>query len=212
MLWSRRALLKVPMALQFTAESALILTPATVTDRAGKFVRGLTALDFMLVDSGQRRSVTVEEEPQPISLVMAVHASFEARKPLHRLRQAASLLGPLLVGEGGRVGLVAFRDEAEVVVPLSAGVDEVGKQLRELVAKNWGCALVDAVRASAQALRSEPAARRRVILIMTEDRDRSSKADLHETLTLLQEYNITVYALTYSPGLMQLGREVPTGA
>lgn len=211
MLWSRRAFVTLPKALQFLADTALVLTPATVTDREGKFVRGLAARDFALLDNGKRQSVTVEEEPQPISLVTAVHASFEARKPLHRLRQAASLLGPLLAGEGGRVGLVAFREEAELVVPLRDGADEVSKQLRALVAKNGGCALVDAIRTSAQALLSEPATRRKAILIMTEDRDRSSKGDLRETLTLLQQHNITVYALTYSPGLMQLGREVPTG-
>lgn len=163
------------------------------------------------MDGGRRQEVTVEEEPQPISLMLAVHASFEARKPLHRLRQAGSLIGPLLAGESGRVGLVAFRDAPELLVPLTAATEEPGKQLRALVAKNWGCALVDAIELSAHTLRSEPATRRKAILIMTEDRDHSSKADLQETLTLLQQHNITVYALTYSPGLMQLGREVPTG-
>lgn len=60
-------------------------------------------------------------------------------------------------------------------------------------------------------LQDAPPGRRKVIVLMTEDRDRSSKADLRDTLILLQKHNITVYALTYSAGTMQLGREVATG-
>lgn len=219
-MWSRRSFLTIPAGTtlcgqandrQFTSEAAMVLTPATVIDRGGKFVRGISAEHFVLFDSGDRQRVIVEEDPQPLSLILALHASFDARKPLHRLRKVASLFGPLVIGANGTAGLVAFRDDVETVVPLTSEFDKVTRAVRALVAKDWGCALVDAIHSSAEILRAGAAGRRKVIVIVTEDRDRSSKADLRETLINLQRNNITVYALTYSPGLMQLGREVPTG-
>lgn len=220
----RRYLLTIPAAIafgrrlawsqdspQFRSEAAIVLAPATVTDRSGAFIRGISPEQFVLTDNGVRRNVSVEEDPQPLSLVLAVHASFEARKPLDRMRKAASLFGPLVIGAGGTAGLVAFRDDVETVVPLTPAFEEVAKAVRKLEAKHAGCAMVDAVQASAEILQKARPNRRKVIVIVTEDRDRSSKADLKRVLTNLQQQNITVYPLTYSPGLMQLSREVPTG-
>lgn len=186
----------------------LVLAPVTVTDAGNRLVRDLSPSDFVLLDNGIRQNVGVDLEPMPLSLVIAVQATVDARKALAKLREAASLLGPLVLGEGGEVALLAVRDEVETVVPLSPRVDEVVRQLRRLPAKGGGWSFVDAVGHGAAMLRSSAPDRRKVVLVIGEARDRTSRSDLGETLAVLGREHVTVYALTWSPFLMDFGREV----
>ena len=50
-------------------------------------------------------------------------------------------------------------------------------------------------------LEHRPAGRRRIILVIAEKRDRSSKANLSQVMEAIQRLNIAVYWLTYSPFL-----------
>lgn len=197
--------------LTFRSTAPIVFAPTVVLDERGKFVRGLEARDFALFDNNVKQSVNVEEESAPISVALALHATEDARKPLHRLRQVISLFGPLIAGETGSLALIAFRDDVEVVEPFTSNFPRIERAVKNLVANGYGCSYVDAVRVCAELLAARPPDNRKVIIVMTEERDRSSKADLGETLSLLQKHNTTVYSLTYSPGLMQLAREVPTG-
>ena len=131
-MWSRRTFLTIPSGMaffgqpgpaqhaennpQFRSGTSLVVAPTTVTAGTGAFVPGIPAEQFVLTDNGVRQNVTVEEDPQPLAVILAVQASFEARKPLDRLRTAASLFGPLVIGAGGSAALVAFREDVETVV------------------------------------------------------------------------------------------------
>jgi VWFA-related protein len=186
----------------------LVLAPVTVTDARNRLVRDLPPSEFVLLDDGVRQDLHVDQETMPLSLVIAVQATVDARKPLARLREAASLLGPLVLGEGGEVALVAARNEVETVAPLSVRVDEVVRQLRRLPAKGGGWRFVDAVMHSAAMLRAASPLRRKVVLVIGEARDRTSQSDLGQALAALGREHVTVYALTWSPFLMEFGREV----
>lgn len=97
---SRRHFLPVPAALihaagaqlreQFVGATTLVLAPATVKDPSGKFIRGIAQEQFVVLDNGAPRAATVEEEPQAVSLILALHASLDARKPLDRFRKRSA--------------------------------------------------------------------------------------------------------------------------
>lgn len=212
----RRDLLIAPWTLrslsgQFRADGNVVLVPVVVQDASGQFIRGIQPSAFTLLENGRRIAFRVEDEPQSVALVLALHASFDARKPLDRLRKAVRLFGDLVAGANGVSALLAFRDEPTVVVRATADFDRIAGAVRALVASGTGCALVDAIRASAEILSHVPKDRRKVIVIVTDDRDRSSRSNLRDLFVSLQRHDIGVYALTYSPALMQWGREVPTG-
>lgn len=87
----------------FHANAGLVVAPTTVTDARNQLVHGLGRSDFRLYDNDVQQEVAVDDERMPISLVVALHASLDARKPLWEFRRAASLFGPLVVGQGGRL-------------------------------------------------------------------------------------------------------------
>ena len=58
--------------------------------------------------------------------------------------------------------------------------------------------MIDAVEESVRQLRTRPKNRRRIILLVSETRDRSSEARLKETLIAVQINNIDVYTVDIS--------------
>ena len=190
------------------ATGKLVVAPTTVTDAKGKLIRDLEDSEFLLFDDGLRQNIHIDRETMPLSLVIAAQATNSARKPLARLREAASLFAPLVLGEGGEAALVSIRDRVETVVPLTADADRVVRQLRRLPAKGAGGSLVDAILHGAGILAAAPAGRRKVILVMGEARDRTSESTLDQAMRVIEREQVTVYALTYSPFLMAFAREV----
>ena len=55
-----------------------ILVPATVTDRKGKTIDGLTVFDLEVLDKGKRVKHRLEATNQPIALVAAMQTSASA--------------------------------------------------------------------------------------------------------------------------------------
>jgi VWFA-related protein len=64
-----------------------------------------------------------------------------------------------------------------------------------------GAHLLDALLEAMSVLERRPPARRRIILMIAEKRDRGSKAKLQEVVERMQRLNAQVYWLTYSPFL-----------
>jgi len=202
---SRRAFLAGLQVLR--TDVPLVLAPATVEDGRGRPVRGLGKHDFALLDDGVPRVVEVEEGGQPVSLVLAAQATVAARKPLQKLREVAGLFEPLVAGEGGEAALLAIRDEVTVEAAFTADWERIVRQLRHMEARGAGLSLVDAAEAAASLCAGRPRDRRRILLIVAEDRDRTSRAEFAHVLERLQREQVTVYALTWSPFLMEFGRE-----
>jgi hypothetical protein len=195
----------------FRAHAGVVIAPTTVLDSRNRLVHGLGPSDFRLYDNDVRQQIGIDDERMPISLLVALHSTFDARKPLFQFRKAASLFGPLVVGADGEAALITVRDTIELVVPFTSDFEKFTKGVISLVAQGSGCSFIDAIAAASRLLSTRSANHRKVIIIMAEARDSSSKGDLRETLLALQREHITVYALTYSPGLMTLARERPVG-
>jgi VWFA-related protein len=58
--------------------------------------------------------------------------------------------------------------------------------------------MIDAAIQGVRMLAAQPANRRRVLLLIGETRDRSSKAKLQDAVTLAQQENVSIYVLSYS--------------
>jgi VWFA-related protein len=64
-----------------------------------------------------------------------------------------------------------------------------------------GAHTLDALRAALRMLAERPPARRRIVLLIAEKRDRGSQAKLVQVMEEAQRLNVAVYWLTYSPFL-----------
>lgn len=176
----------------------LVLAPATVTDRQGSYVHGLTADDFLLTENGQPRPVRVDFTEQPISLVLAIQTSTTSEAALQKLRKIGGMIEPLVVGERGRVAVLTYDRRVRTEQEFTANFSQVRQAFDQLQPTGSGGCLLDAVQAGVRLLAAESEQRRRVLLVIGEGKDRGSETPLTEAVSLAQQRNVIVYVLTYS--------------
>lgn len=194
----------LPLAAQdsrFNARSHLVLVPVTVTDANGRSVDGLEAADFLLLDDQRPRKVTVDTIATgvaPIALVIAVQSSGISSAVLEKVRKIGAMIQPIVTGERGCAGLVSFAESVTWLQACTKDPDALQRALDRLrPGDHKEAAMLDAVNESIERLRKEPNSRR-VLLLISESRDRGSEADLETVTISAQAADVTVYAATYS--------------
>ena len=129
----------------FKAAIDLVRADIAVT-RGGQPVRGLTAADFSVHDSGvaQRvNSVTlIEDLPVSVLLVLDTSGSVRGERLQHLVAASHGLLENLRSGD--RAGLITFSDRVTVQAALGAPRQTIADRLSSLIGKNT-TALNDAV-------------------------------------------------------------------
>ncbi len=188
---------------RFGAQSRLVQIPVTVTDAKGRLVDGLEASDFVILDNGkpiERTAIdTIATGTAPIAIVIAVQASGISTAALSKVRKVGSMIQPLITGERGCAAVVSFasrvrwltgectNDATKITnafASLRPGEEKAGRML-------------DAVQEGIERLRRRPGSRR-VLLLISETRDRGSEADFEATMKAAQAAAVTVYSATFS--------------
>jgi VWFA-related protein len=187
-----------PQMPDLRATAHLVVAPTTVTDAAGEYVDGLNDKDFVLYDNGLRRDIRVDVSYFPISLVIAVECNSYSAAALNKTRLIGSMIEPLVTGERGDAAVVAFDGEVRVAAPFSSNFPQVQAVLRGLAPGDDGAKIIDAVAQSIQMLAGRPVRNRKVILLISEAKDRGSKNKLEEVITHAERENVTIYPVTYS--------------
>lgn len=180
----------------------LVLAPTTVTDQKGHFVNDLNEPDFLVYDQGRLQKIHVDSADSaliPISLVVAVEASDVSAAALAKIVKVGSMIQPLVTGERGEAALIAFDDRIRVVAKFTSDPGVITDAFRKL---RPGARLkgrtVDAVETSVRMLAARPENRRRVLIVISESRDRGSQSTLTDALMLAQKENVAIYTVTYS--------------
>jgi len=180
----------------------LVLVPVTVTDRKGNLIDGLTVDDFVLADDGVRQRVRMDTSDTvlaPVSLVVAVQCSGISAAVLAKINRVGGMIQPLITGDKGQAAVIAFDDEVRVFQDFtgdSAKIRVAFQRVQPRVIK--GGKMLDAVAESVRMLSTRNQNHRRILLILSESRDRGSKAKLPEVIELVQRAGVTVYPATYS--------------
>lgn len=185
----------------FEAQSKLVLVPVTVVDAKGRHVFGLEASEFSVFDNGKPQKATVDTIDTgiaPIALIIAVQSSGISSPVLEKVQKIGALVQPLITGDRGCVGLVSFAGKVNWLQHCTKDHDAFQRALNELrpVEHKEG-RLLDAAVAAIQHLRLQ-AGRRRVLLLISESRDRSSETNLESAAMAAQSAGVTIYAATYS--------------
>jgi VWFA-related protein len=105
----------------------------------------------------------------------------------------------LLAADAGETALVSFSDDVKVHQDFTSNPDILAHGLRMLRKEGIDGRMLDALGQASSLLERRSPERRRIILMIAEKRDRSSRAKLSEVLGRLQRINAAVYWLTYSP-------------
>lgn len=188
-------LLCAPLSAQqptFRADVAGVNLDVAVT-RGGRPVRGLSAADFVLTDSGTVQrvdSASLETLPLSVFLVLDVSGSVAGEKLRYLTEASQSLLSALRPGD--RVSLVTFADRVTVRVPLTANAAAARAALEGLTATG-PTSLRDATYA---ALQLAPADRTRpVILVFSDGRDTASWLTQADVLGAVRRSGVVLHAV-----------------
>jgi len=184
----------------FHSNVPLVIAPTIITDRHGRIVERLTERDLVLYDDNVAQRVQVEDPSMPISLVLVLQSSAEPL--LGKVRTLGGLVEPLITGDRGEAALITFHEDVHIEQTFTTDVQVIAKALTELKASGDGSSSIDAMVVAAGLLRNCPPNRRRVVVLIGEGRDRTSKKALGEAVFLVQKENITVYSITFSRWLL----------
>ena len=186
---------------RFGVRSRLVLVPATVTDANGRSVYDLGASDFLVLDDQRERKAvvdTLDTGVAPIALVIAVQSSGISAAVLEKVRRIGAMVQPLVTGERGCGALVSFAESVSWLQECTNDPDALQRAFRQIQAGKYKQAvMLDAVAAAIERLRRQPNARR-VLLLISESKDRGSKAALDVVSKAAESADVTIYAATYS--------------
>jgi VWFA-related protein len=186
----------------FKTRSRLVIVLVSVSDKHVRSIDGLSDSDFTLLDNGQRRSVQVDPAGtylSGISLTIVVQASGISKAALLKIRKTGSLIDGYISGEDGEAAVLSATDQVRLRQDFTTDSSKIRNAFRnvELGAERDGHVL-DAVATAIHMLETRPADRRRLVLLISESRDRGSSATPQEVLTSAQKNNVTIYTVTYS--------------
>jgi Ca-activated chloride channel family protein len=159
-------------------EVSLVSVLSSVLDKNGHPAMDLTADQFDLYEEGVKQKIEVfePETQQPLDLTLMIDSSLSETKELEFEADAASRFVQKLVRPGDRLALFEFADTVTQLAPFSSNVPMLQAALKRIVPGD-GTALYDAVYLGAEMLGRNPAGRRRVIVLVTDAGETTSRAD-----------------------------------
>jgi VWFA-related protein len=184
---------------QFRSTVPLVVAPTTVTDSKGRYVDGLTPGDLVLYDNNVPQAIQMDWMQYPISLVVAVQTSSNSKAILDKLSGSAVLFTDLIAADAGETALITFSDAPHVRREFTADPKLLKQPLQSLRTDGDNACTLDAMREALRMLNNRAPGRRRVLLMISEKRDRGSLVELTDVVRETQRQNVAVYWLTYSP-------------
>jgi VWFA-related protein len=176
----------------------VVIAPTTILDRHGDYVNGLQLQDFELYDNGKLQKINADVRDEPLSVVIAVQKSANLNEILPRIQRIGSMLNSLVAGQGGETAVVAFDHRIQVAQDFTSEGEKISEAMRKLIPGSNTHAVNDAVMESIRMLKKRPVDRRRVLLLISEKRDKGSENHLREVLTEAEFANVAIYSLDIS--------------
>jgi VWFA-related protein len=180
----------------------VVLVPTLVEKDKGQVMYGLKASDFVLEDNGVPQKLQVEEEMDtaPVALVVAVEQGRMSGLEFDKIAKLGPLLD-LFLGDGkGEAALVGFDSSPQLVRDFTHSTADLTDDLRHFAPGDGGGAILDTVGYGVDLLQSQPKEFRRVLLLISEERDHGSKHMKAEKLVeRIGLSDVLVLSLTFSP-------------
>lgn len=178
----------------------------------GRTVDGLEASDFVVLDEGRPQKFaveTIDTGVAPIALVVAVETAGISRAAVDSIRRVGAMIQPMVTGERGCAGLVTFDSRIEWVEECAKDPADAFRKLR-VSEQQTKARLLDAASSAIDHLRKQENARR-VLLLISESRDRGSETKVEEVAAAAQAAGVSVYMLGYSAWAAAFGSKAPVG-
>ncbi len=179
-----------------------VLVPTLVEKHDGEVVYGLTQKDFILEDNGVPQKIRVQEEMDtaPVALVVAVEDGGVSALEFDKLARLGPLLDLFLSDGRSQAALVGFDSRPHLIKDFTSSSEEVGDALKHLEPGNGGDAILDTVSYAVDLLQDQPKEYRRVLLMVSEERDHGSKHTRPAQLVeKIGRSDVLVLSVSFSP-------------
>ncbi len=179
-----------------------VIVPVTVTDEKGRFVSDLDKKDFSVFEDNKPQAIRffTRERSQPVVIGFLLDLSSASRIHWKNFQDSSiELIQTLLTGDAKYSGyLIDYAQDAEIGVNTGTDPEPLVEKIRKLK-PGGGSALYDAVYlacTSRKLVKGEPIEPRRIIVIIGDGHDNSSKHSLNEVIELAQRNLVTVYSIS----------------
>jgi VWFA-related protein len=184
-----------------------VLVPTLVEKRGGGILYGLKPADFEVEDNGVPQKVRVQEEMDtaPVSLVVAVEEGGVSALEFDKLAKLGPLLDLFLADHRSQAALVGFDSKPHLIHDYTHSSEDLNDALQHLEPGNGGAAILDTVSYAVDLLESQPKEYRRVLLLISEERDHGSKHTRPELLVRkIGQSDVLVLSVSFSPSRAEL--------
>jgi Ca-activated chloride channel homolog len=185
-----------PQVPSFKAGVEVVTVTATVRDKKGRLVKGLTSTDFEVYDAGERRAITnFRAEPTPISVAILFDISGSMRVADRALAAKFAAHHVLAWLEPGRdeAALFTFDSRLEEVAPFTVDTRALQGALGE-VDPFGATSLHDAVAAAARHAATRHG-RRRAVVVITDGLDTASRLTPVQVSGVASAIDVPVYVI-----------------
>ena len=187
-----------------------VLVPTLVEKHGGGILYGLKAGDFALEDNGKPQKIHVQEEMDtaPVALVVAVEQGGASVLEFDKLAKLGPLLDVFLTDPRSQAALVGFDSMPHLLEDYTHNGDRIDADLERLQPGDGGAAILDTVNYAVTLLETEPREFRRVLLLISEERDHGSKHTKPvQLIRKIGESDVLVLSISFSPALAELSHD-----
>ncbi len=184
----------------------LVSVFASVADGDGAPYSSLKKEDFRIFEDGieQKLSVFERESGTPLSIALALDTSMSTRKDLPLELASARKFAHTLLRPVDSISLYQFATYVSEVLPFTSDERQFDASLNHL-RTGAATALYDAIFLSSESL--ERRRGRKVLVLITDGGDTSSKVDYHEAVRAAQIAEAIIYSIIMVPIEADAGRD-----
>lgn len=185
-----------------------VLVPTLVEKHGGEVVYGLREGDFVLEDNGVAQKIHVQEEMDtaPVALVIAMEQGGASALEFDKFSKLGPLLDMFLAADArSQIALVGFDSQPHLLVDYTRSAEEVAAALKRAEPGDGGAAILDSVAYAVDLLETQPEQFRRVLLLLSEERDHGSRHIKAPALIgKIGRSDVLVLSVSFSPTRAEL--------
>jgi Ca-activated chloride channel family protein len=178
----------------FRSAVDLVRVSAVVRNKKGRFVQDLTAGDFEVLESGQKRLITdCQRDVAGISVAILLDVSGSMEAQLANARQAGNHVVSWLDRERDEAAVYTFDTRLQEVTSFTSGLQVLPEKLA-LLTPFGATSLHDAIAQTAQRVGARQG-RRRAVVVLTDGLDNASRLTPSEVSGIASSIDVPVYVV-----------------
>jgi Ca-activated chloride channel family protein len=186
---------------------SLVSVIASVLDANNRPAPDLHQDQFEIYEEGKPQKIEVfePETQQPLDLALMIDSSLSEIKELQFESDAAARFIAQVVRPDDRVGIFEFADTVTQLASFSGNVPQLQAAVKR-VTPGDGTALYDAVYLGSDALGKAPSDRRKVLILITDAGETTSRADFETARRAALRAEALIYTIVMRPVKNENGR------